>query len=150
MATSLNDRMAIFQSKEDDKEDQKVPKGFEKFLKKTRDGPKSTKKNEKKESASKTDDKEKTKDEEDDDLTELEEVEDKKSSKDKESKENDTKKKINDFFFQPNGKGPKWENVGLIAFLTGAFGYYLSTMGSPSEEITYMDFINQYLVQNQC
>jgi len=34
--------------------------------------------------------------------------------------------------------------------LTGAFGYYLATMGTPSEEITYMEFINQYLAQNQC
>ena len=34
--------------------------------------------------------------------------------------------------------------------MTGAFGYYLATMGTPSEEVTYIDFINQYLAQNQC
>ena len=34
--------------------------------------------------------------------------------------------------------------------MTGAFGYYLATMSSPSEEVTYIDFINQYLAQNQC
>ena len=48
------------------------------------------------------------------------------------------------------GKDPKWENVLLVAFLTGAFGYYLATMKPPSEEITYSEFINNYLGQNQC
>lgn len=33
--------------------------------------------------------------------------------------------------------------------MSGAFGFYLATMGSAGEEITYMDFINQYLAQNQ-
>lgn len=69
-------------------------------------------------------------------------------AKKEESKQENAKKRINEFFFQPNGKGPKWENVGLLAILTGAFGYYLATMGSPSEEVTYIDFINKYLAQN--
>jgi hypothetical protein len=33
----------------------------------------------------------------------------------------------------------------LVAFLTGAFSYYLATMKPPSEEITYPEFINTYL-----
>lgn len=59
-------------------------------------------------------------------------------------------KKFKEFFFMPNGKDPKWENILLVAFLTGAFGYYLTTMKPPSEEITYPEFINTYLAQNKC
>ena len=128
---------------EDSKPEKKVPKGFEKFLKKTREGSqKSNDEKSKKEAAQK-------KQEDDDDETDLEEepIDEKKS---KDDKSENAKKKLNEFFFEPNGKGPKWENVGLVALLGGAFAYYLATMGSPSEEITYIDFINKYLAQGQC
>jgi hypothetical protein len=47
-------------------------------------------------------------------------------------------------------KGPKWENIGLVAFLTGAFGYYLANQEAPSEEVTYIDFVSNYLQKNLC
>lgn len=129
--------------KEDDKKD--APKGFEKFLKKTREGKKAA---DKKEDKGDKGDKKAQKDDEDE-QTEEETVEEEKKQK-QESQVDEAKKKINQFFFEPNGKGPKWENFALVAFLTSAFGYYLATMSSPSEEVTYIDFINQYLAQNQC
>jgi hypothetical protein len=138
----------VFWSKEE--EPKKAPKGFEKFLKKTREGSKPSKEGKKEDN--KEDEKKAQKKEEDDDDLSEEEVEPEKSSK-KEKEEDSTagnaKKRLNEFFLQPNGKGPKWENVALVAFLTGAFGFYLATMGNAGEEITYMDFINQYLAQNQ-
>jgi len=42
-------------------------------------------------------------------------------------------KKINNFFFNPNGGGPKWENFGLIGILAAAFSFYLATMGIKSK-----------------
>ena len=50
---------------------------------------------------------------------------------------------------QPNGKGPRWENLGLLLFLSGSFLYYYFTKQAISEEITYLDFINLYLAQNK-
>ena len=85
----------------------------------------------------------------DDELSEEEEKEEKKEEKKGSSQGEEFKKQMNDFFFDPEKK-PKWENVGLLAFLTGAFGYYMATRGTPSEEITYIDFINSYLGQGQC
>jgi hypothetical protein len=35
----------------------------------------------------------------------------------------------------------------VFALLTGAFGWYMVS-NSPSQEITYMDFVNQYLSKN--
>lgn len=57
---------------------------------------------------------------------------------------------MKEFFYQPNGNSPKWENIAIVAFLTGAFGYHLATMKPPSEEITYPEFINTYLAQHKC
>ena len=140
--TSAFENNGILFSK--DEEPKKTPKGFEKFLKKTKEGPKSTKET-KKEDKKEDEKASKSKNDDDDDLTEEEEPETSKKDKTEDSKSENAKKKLNDFFFQPNGKGPKWENVALVAFLSGAFGFYLATMGSAGEEITYMDFINQYL-----
>lgn len=78
---------------------------------------------------------------------EVEEKPDKKTKKE-ESKTENTKKVINEFFFQPNGKGPRWENIAVVGFLAASFGYYLATMGTKSQEVTYVDFINGYLAQN--
>jgi len=128
-----------------------VPKGFEKFLRKTREkvGESSKEVKESKKDDKKEAKKEQKKEEEDEDLTEeeVEENNDKKSKKGDSNTEN-TKKKINEFFFQPGGKGPRWDNIALVGFLAGAFGYYLATMGTKSKEVTYVDFINGYLAQN--
>lgn len=138
--------------KEDDGDkpdgENKVPKGFEKFLRKTREKAGGSSKDVE---ASKKDDKKETrkeqkKEQDDEDLTdeEVEEKDDKKSKK-ADSNTESTKKKINEFFFQPGGKGPRWDNIALVGFLAGAFGYYLATMGTKSKEVTYVDFINGYL-----
>lgn len=55
---------------------------------------------------------------------------------------------MKDFYFHPNNGGPIWENWAIIALLSGALYFYLG-MSSPSLEITYLDFINQYLSKNQ-
>ena len=55
---------------------------------------------------------------------------------------------MNNFFFDPENKGPKYENFGLLAVLTGAFGYYLWNREAPSEEITYQSMVNDYLIPN--
>ena len=53
---------------------------------------------------------------------------------------------MNEFFFQPNGKGPRWENIGLLAFLVGATMYSTNLDYKPhSEEVQFNDFINLYL-----
>jgi AFG3 family protein len=137
--------------KKDKDSDKKVPQGFEKFLRKTRKPPTATEpagKNgdvegqEKKEDSSKKDTKKMKRDEDDEELSEEEEEPKKEEKKQSES---GTKKQLNEFFMQPNGKGPKWENVGLVAALAGAFTYYLATREASSEEITYMDFVNSFL-----
>jgi len=43
-------------------------------------------------------------------------------------------------FVDPNG-GPKWENIALVALLGGSFAFYMFSK-SPSQEITYMEFVN--------
>ena len=50
------------------------------------------------------------------------------------------------FYFDPNG-APIYENWIIVALLSGLLYYYLTTR-NPSQEITYMDFINQYLSKN--
>jgi hypothetical protein len=51
------------------------------------------------------------------------------------------------FFFDPNG-GPRWENIVLVGVLGSAFAFYMWSKPT-SLEITYMDFVNQYLSKNQ-
>jgi len=52
---------------------------------------------------------------------------------------------VNDFFINPNGGGPKYENFAIIAALLAGFGLYLYNKEPSSEEITYQTFINDYL-----
>lgn len=143
----------IFMSKEK-KDDDDVPEGFQKFLKKARKGTKASKESDA-DKKGKGDEEKKAKEQkkDDDDLSELEEeaeTKEKDGKKEGEKGQSDAGKKIKEFFFQPNGKDPKWENILLVAFLSGAFSYYLATMKPPSEEITYPEFINTYLAQNKC
>lgn len=49
----------------------------------------------------------------------------------------------------PKDNKPKWENIGLVGFLTCAFGFYLATRGEPSQEITFNELIHTYIPQNQ-
>lgn len=50
------------------------------------------------------------------------------------------------FYFQPNGS-PNFENWIVVLLLSGLVYYYLSNRAT-STEITYMDFVNQYLSKN--
>lgn len=130
-------------------DDEKKKTGFEKFLRKTRKGQ------EKKEE-SKDGDKKDQKASKDDDMSDPEAEEETEAKQEEErkksTKEDGAREKVNQFFFQPGGGGPRWENVSLVAFLIGALGYSMaSDVGKPSsEEVTYADFINEYLVKNQC
>ena len=51
------------------------------------------------------------------------------------------------FYFHPNGS-PIFENWLIILILSGLMYYYMSNRNT-SQEITYMDFVNQYLSKNQ-
>ena len=53
------------------------------------------------------------------------------------------------YFFEPNGGGPIWENFLLLALLMGTSLYSIFYSDAPSEEITYMDFVQNYLARNQ-
>ena len=46
------------------------------------------------------------------------------------------------------GGTPNFENILLVALLGGATLWYLKSR-QPSKEITYMEFVNQYLNKNQ-
>ena len=50
---------------------------------------------------------------------------------------------------EPNGGGPNYENWFKVFVLGGLAGYYALYAQSPSQEITYMDFVHQYLTQNK-
>lgn len=50
---------------------------------------------------------------------------------------------LRNFYFNPNGS-PIFENWLVVLMLSGLLYYYLGSK-SPSQEITYMDFVNQYL-----
>lgn len=55
------------------------------------------------------------------------------------------------FFNKPGGGGPRWENIGLVAFLAGALGYSMIKDWKPaSQEVNYPTFINEYLAKNRC
>jgi len=51
------------------------------------------------------------------------------------------------FLFDPNNN-PKYENWAIIAALAGFTTFYFM-QPKPSQEVTYMEFINQYLTKNQ-
>lgn len=124
--------------------DSKAPKGFEKFLRKTRKpGPQKGEETQAEEAREKSESKKEAKKEQADE--EVSEEEEEPEQPKKEEKSSGYGQQISDFFISPENGGPKWENFGLITFLTGAMGYYLYNRGTPSEEITYMDFVNQYL-----
>jgi hypothetical protein len=48
-----------------------------------------------------------------------------------------------------NGGGPKWENWLMLSLLAGTATFYFLNLKKPSQEITYMDFVQNYLANNQ-
>jgi len=54
---------------------------------------------------------------------------------------------LRSFYFDPNGS-PIFENWLIVIMLSGFLYYYLTNKAG-STEITYMDFVNQYLSKNQ-
>lgn len=67
-----------------------------------------------------------------------------KEAKDAEkAKEGGYKEYITSFYFNSNGS-PQYENIFLVLLLSSCLCYYLWSK-NPSKEITYMDFVNQYL-----
>ena len=137
----------------------KESSGFDKFLKRTKkqappkdDNRPATEpagddqEEDDKEEAKKGNKKKGSKDEEHEDLTEDEAEAEK--EKEKEKKKESEKNSFTEFFMDPKNN-PKWENIGLIAFLTSAFGYYLYSRGEPSVEITFNELIHTYIPQNR-
>ena len=123
----------------------KPPKGFEKFFKKKEGRDQKEKKQDDKESKEAQASKKEEKEEE---LSE-EEVDEKPKEKNN-SKADGFKKMLTDFYMDPNGKGPKWENIALVALLCGLVGYQVTSKSSSSQEVTYVDFLHQYLAPNKC
>jgi len=83
----------------------------------------------------------------------LSDNEDEKGKKDSKSdKKNDDsgdrRQKISNFFMNPNGGGPKWENWLMVSLLMGTAAYYLFNTKPTSKEITYIDFVQNYLAKN--
>jgi len=132
------DEGAILLSKDDD-DSEKHPKGFEKFFKKKEQrAEKKTEDEEGKESSKKDE-------HEDEEKTEGE----KKESGEEESKgEQGWKEKVRGFFFEPNGGPPKPEGWVGVAVAAGTL-YYIVNHKQPLKEIIYMDFLNNYLMQNR-
>lgn len=105
--------------KDTEKDESEKPKGFEKFLKKSKKGSSS-----KLDKEAKKDKKEKDPKKDDEESDVEEETDGKKEEKEEKSSSFMNKRAINDFFFNPNG-GPKYENYAIIAALLGGMGYYL-------------------------
>lgn len=58
------------------------------------------------------------------------------------------KEKAKGFFFEPNGGDPKPEGwIGALA-AAGAL-YFIVNYKAPMKELVYMDFLNNYLLQNR-
>jgi len=116
--------------------DDKPPKGFEKFFRRPQEEKKAKASDKKK-----SDDKK----EKEEDLSEEEEVE--KESKGSEKGEGEKDQGIKGYFFDPNGN-PKNELLILLGLMLGA-GAYVYNFRSPMKEIVYMEFLNEYLLQNR-
>ena len=125
-AQAGDDHLFLSKDEEDGEKKGSAPRGFEKFLKKTRKGVTKTEDNKEAE-ADKEKQAKKSKDD-DDEASEEEEPAPKKEKKQGFQLNSD----INDFFFQPNGKGPKWENFGIIGGLIAAITYLLLTRETSS------------------
>ena len=133
----------------------KVPQGFEKILKRTRKGITHDKKpDEEKTAAPETEDEALKKEEEEKKEEEAEQSDREEDEKDKKKKEDTEenqgwRQKVYGFFMEPNGGGPNYENWLKVVVLGGLFGYYALMMKPASQEITYMDFVQNYLSQNK-
>mmetsp|Transcript_22645 Transcript_22645/g.21817 ORF Transcript_22645/g.21817 Transcript_22645/m.21817 type:complete len:117 (-) Transcript_22645:914-1264(-) len=55
---------------------------------------------------------------------------------------------ISSFFKDPNQGPPKYEQMVMTVLVIGIIYLYLRST-KPSTEITYMDFLNNYLTKNQ-
>jgi AFG3 family protein len=142
IVTSYN-RLMFSEKKGDENE---PPKGFEKFFKK-KEGSKEVKQDDKKDDKKGDEEKAQKKDDEEQ-LSEEEDLDKKKDAKDKaKTEDSGPLGQLKSFYFNPNGS-PIWENWFLVLMLSGILYLYLAGK-SPSQEITYMDFVNQYLSKNQ-
>jgi flagellar biosynthesis GTPase FlhF len=121
---------------DDDKDKQPPPKGFEKFFKKKEPEASTAK-------SGKDEEKKKREDEEEAAQSEEEEAADKKEKKKEPASRFANMAGLTQFYYHPNGS-PIYENWLVILMLSGLLYMYLSSK-SASQEITYMDFVNQYL-----
>jgi len=130
-----------------------VPSGFEKLLKRSKRSTNSatpSTKEENNEAAQEDSKKESAKKEEPLETDEGAAEEDNKSDKDqkKEEQKESWREQANNFFFEPNSGGPKWENWLMMAIMGATGAYYVSTVETPSKEITYQELVQQHLQHN--
>lgn len=133
-----------------------MPTGFEKILKRTRKGitheSKEKPQASKDEADNKDDDDKKAKEKEADDReaeSDAEQEDDKKKDKKEKKEEGGWGQKLYGYFMEPNGGGPNYENWFKLVVLGGLIGYYTMFSKKPSQELTYMDFVQNYLAQNK-
>lgn len=119
--------------------DDKPPKGFEKFFRRPQEDKKAKGASSKK--------KEEEKKEKEEELTEEEEeTETKKSKEGDGEKGGEQQGKLKAFFFDPK-KNPN-EALIILAAMLGC-GYFIYNFKAPMKEIVYMEFLNDYLLQNR-
>jgi hypothetical protein len=134
----------------------KVPSGFEKLLKRSKRSTNSAtpsskaEKNEADPEASKKESakKEEQQETEEGSAAEEDNKSDKEQKNSKSSQKESWREQANNFFFEPNSGGPKWENWLMMAIMGATGVYYVSTMETPSKEITYQELVQQHLQHN--
>lgn len=139
MPPTLASQILQAQKNSEDKDENPPPKGFEKFFKK-KDNDES--KAAKKESKKKEEDDKKGK-EQPDEQSDDEEAE----SSDKKEEKKDERNPVQQAFFDPEGN-PKPEGF-LGVLLAAATAYYILNYKKPMDEIVYMQFLNDYLLQGK-
>lgn len=115
----------------------KIPKGFEKLLRPNKQKEESEKPEEKEASKESESEKEKAEQSEEEETTGHE----RKKAKDSDSKESSKQSQMMQYFMEPGGGGPIWENILMAALLFGTMVYYVVGAQGPSEEVTYLDFV---------
>jgi hypothetical protein len=126
----------------------KVPSGFEKLLKRSKRSTNSatpSSKSDKSEPESEGAKKEAAKKEESQEKEDEGAAEEDTKSGDNEQKNSKSKEgwreQANNFFFEPNSGGPRWENWLMVAIMGATGVYYVSTVQTPSKEITYQELV---------
>lgn len=138
---------AILYSDPEKKKDQDEENLFGKFLKKT-----SEKKPEHKKKEESSKDNQKDEDSDDDLGDQDKKEEEDKANKKKEVESNSVKQQLSDLFMNGEGGGPDWRSLAYLLLLLGSVGVKIYGSGDSSaysKEVTYVDFVNEYLAKER-